>query len=538
MQVRSVLAIAIGVSALAAMPAHAAQKAIEAGSTGLAINNSGRMDLVTSVKIDYLNRSVANGRRVLNLRVAQPLLCADFATPPGGAVNPVAFQYLDPNQDSSGLLFGGISNYEYLTNGGASSLFKISADGQLACCLMLPASNASCFQGVNGGVIVDSFFANGFESVALSAAGKGVTPANLAVSVTGPATVAPNANFNYAITVSNIGGSTVSGVRVRDWFPKSTGGFPAPLSTGSWTCTGSAGAACGSANGTGNIALNAVSLDVGASVSFAVTRQMSGAATNGSTFSVSAAAFAPPAAGETTLSNNQAALSSTVQNSAPPLITAVQLPAGLHLEDQPIVGIQITASDSDSVLVPANFSCSLGGSLISTGTCSFSGSEPNFLLTVSPQANANGTGSFTISVTDGFTPDTELVPVTITAVNDAPEFTLGSNISWPSNVGSGTQISPEFVTSIRPGPSGAPDENAQTFIERIVTVDSGGSIFSSAPGISYGGTTETGTLAYGLNGSSGTAIVRVRMQDNGGVANGGVDATEKTFTITVQSPSK
>ena len=540
MQFRSALAIAIGLSVLAAMPADAADKserAVKAGSTGLAINNSGRIDLVTSVNIDYFNRSVANGRRVVQLRLAQPVLCGDFATAPGGAVNPVSLEFRDPNNESSGLIFGGISNYEYFTNGGASSLFKISSDGQLACCVMQPASNASCFQGVNGGVGLDDLFADSFESVASSAAGKGLLIADLVVSVTGAASVAPGANFNYTITVTNAGGLTVSNARVRDWFPKVAGGFPAPLGTGSWTCTASAGASCGVANGTGNIALNAVSLDSGANVSFSVTRPMSGSAPNSTSFSVSAAAFSPPASGETSLGNNQGVLTATVQTSASPVINSVQLPAGSLLEDQAIAGIQINASDSDSVLTPASFSCSAGGSLLNTGSCIFTGAEPNFLLTISPQANANGSGSFTIGLTDTFTPVTQSVPVTVVAVNDPPEFTLGANISLPGGT-TGIQFANDFVTAIRTGPISATDESSQTFAQRVVTVDSGSAIFSTPPDISYSGAPETGTLAYGLNGTAGTAVVRVRMQDNGGNANGGDNDTEKTFTITVQVPNR
>jgi uncharacterized repeat protein (TIGR01451 family) len=466
--------------------------------------------------------------------VAQPLLCADFATAPGGAVNPVALEYRDPNNESSGLIFGGISNFDYFTNGAAPSLFRVSSDAQLACCVMQPASNASCFQGSTGGPTPDSLFANGFENIAIKAT-KGTPGADLAVQMSGPPTIAPGANFNYTITVANTGSVTITNARVRDWFPKSSGGFAAPLGTGSWTCTGSAGASCGVASGTGNIAVNAVSLDPGANVNFSVSRPMSGSAPNSTSFSVSAAAFSPPAVGELGLSNNQRALTATVQTSAPPVINSVQLPAGLLLEDQTIAGIQINASDADSVLTPASFSCSLGGNLLNTGSCVFTGTEPNFQLSISPQANANGTGSFTITVTDTFTPVTQAVPVTVTAVNDAPEFTLGANISVPNGT-TGTQIVTGFVTSIRKGPVTATDESSQTFIERVVSVDSGGAIFSSTPDVSYGGSPEAGTLAFGLTGTAGTAVVRVRMQDSGGTDNGGVDATEKTFTVTVQPP--
>jgi len=293
---------------LAPGAAPSADKVLLAGNTRLSINNSGEIALVTSVPVDYLNRSVANGRRVLGMRLAQPLLCADFALSPGAGSNPVAVQFLDPNGDSSGLLFGGISSTEYLTNGAASSLLRISADSRLACCLMLPAANASCFQGLVSGAVAD-----------VSSKGAALDPgrargfaADLAVAVTGPASIAPGAGYVYTITVTNIGATGVSEVRVRDWFPKASGGFPASLSSGNWTCAASAGASCGVASGVGNLSLNAVSLNPGASVSIVATRTVSVAA-NGTPFSVSAAAFAPPSASETLLSNNQNVLTSTVQ---------------------------------------------------------------------------------------------------------------------------------------------------------------------------------------------------------------------------------
>lgn len=537
MQVRSVLAIAIGFSALAGMPGQAAEKAALAGNTGVSINSSGRLELVNSVPIDYFNRSVANGRRVVNLRIAQPMLCADFSPAPGVGVNPVALQYLDPNGDSSGLLFGGISSFDYLTNGGQASLFKISADAQLACCVMLPASNANCFQGITGGSGGDGVFGNGFEGVIAAATLKGtLNPVNLSVSVNGPSTVAPSSNFNYTITVSNPPGSaSVNDVRVRDWFPKSSGGFPAPLSSGSWTCTPSGSASCGISNGVGNIANNTVSLAGGSNVTFNVSRVMGGAAANGTQFSVSAAAFAPPSAGETVLGNNQGALTASVQDSAAPVLSNIL--DQNSLEDASTGSIAFTASDVDSVLTPGSLSCvSNNGSLIDSSDCQFTGSEPNFNLVLTPKANANGSATVTVVVTDGSTQVPDSFNYTVISVNDAPEFTLGPNINATAGT-TGTQFFADFVTSIRRGPVTATDEASQSFSQRTVTVDSGGAIFSSAPGINYNGSPEGGTLAYGLNGTPGTATIRVRMQDNGGTANGGDDDSERTFTITVLPPN-
>lgn len=300
---------------LATGAAGVADKSGLAGNTQLQFN-ANVIPLASSVPVTYLNRTVANGRRVLNMRVAQPLLCADFATTPGVGVNPVAWQFVDPNFDSSGLLFGGISQMDYFTNGAANSRLRINADSRLACCIMLPAANASCFQGPNGAAPEQKSAAN----VAVAARTARGQSGDLQVSVSGPSTVAPGAAFNYTIGVSNIGATAVSGARVRDWYPKSNGGFPAVLGNGSWNCTATAGANCGTSAGTGNLALNAVSLNPGASVTVSVSRPLGASTPIGTQFSVSAAAFAPPVDAEAILSNNQSALSATAGGA--PLITA------------------------------------------------------------------------------------------------------------------------------------------------------------------------------------------------------------------------
>lgn len=530
MQIRLAVLVALGLIGAASMPVQAANEAVKAGGTGLAINNSGRIDLVTSTPVGYLNRSVANGRRAVSLRVAQPVLCADFAAAPAPGVNPVALQIIDPNGDSSGQLFGGISNYAYFTNGATPSLFKVTSDTQLACCTMLPAANASCVQGSNGGSVIDVLYVNGYESVASNGAAKGTTPANVAVALTGAASVAPNANFNYTITVTNIGGTAVSGVRVRDWFPKQSGGFPAPLGNGTWACTAGAGASCGTANGSGNVNLDAVSLNAGASVSFAVSRTMSAAASNGTQFSVSAAAFLPPSALETALANNQGVLSASVQNSASPTISNILDQSSL--EDTATASINFTADDADSVLTPASLSCSSSNSALVDGTrCAFAGSEPNFSLVITPKSNATGTATVTVVVSDGSSQNSDAFVYTANAVNDAPDFTLAANRVYPAGSPSLRTVS-DFVTAMVPG--GGPDEASQVVSVASVTLVTGASLFASGGNPSYDSLKNT--LAFQLSGTAGSATVRVRVQDSGanGGANGDVNFRERDFTITVQ----
>jgi len=109
-------------------------------------------------------------------------------------------------------------------------------------------------------------------------------------------------------------------------------------------------------------------------------------------------------------------------------------------------------------------------------------------------------------------------------VNDPPSF----NFSGNSNIqaGSGPQTFTGFVTGFSPG-SGE-DELSQVVSDYLVTVDSPG-LFTVLPFVSKDGTL-TFTPATDRN---GIATVSVRVRDNGGTLNGGVDLSSiKTFTIT------
>jgi|GEM_PF-2278951 len=268
------------------------EKMLKGGNTGLMINQSGRIELL-STPINYHNRTIGQGRRSVILRVSQPLLCMDFAAAPVGSSNPVGLKITDSNNETTVAMYGGISAYNYFTNGVNLSSFSITSNALLACCHMLPANNASCFQGNNGG-----------PSAAPMTVEKG-SSTNLNVIVSGPGGVLPGNDLTYSILVSNTGSTALSGVRVRDWFTKSSSGSAGSFSNGNWSCAPTLGASCGASSGTGNIALTQVVLPAGSSVIITVTRTLSGFAALGSPYYLSAAAFAPPAANELGLGDNQ-----------------------------------------------------------------------------------------------------------------------------------------------------------------------------------------------------------------------------------------
>ncbi|HEY0144233.1 MAG TPA: Ig-like domain-containing protein [Thermoanaerobaculia bacterium] len=177
----------------------------------------------------------------------------------------------------------------------------------------------------------------------------------------------------------------------------------------------------------------------------------------------------------------------------------------------------------------------------STQTVSFSASnDNNGLFSVQPSVAPNGTLSFTVAP-DAFGTATVTVSlsdnggtanggadtsaaqsftITVTAVNDAPSFTSGGDVSAFEDSGA---YSAAWATGISAGPS---ETQNLTF---LVSNDNNG-LFSVQPSISAAGVLSF-TPAANANGS---ALVTVILQDDGGTANGGSDSSASvTFTITI-----
>ncbi len=161
-----------------------------------------------------------------------------------------------------------------------------------------------------------------------------------------------------------------------------------------------------------------------------------------------------------------------------------------------------------------------GPALSSTGVLSFT-------------LAANAFGSSTITVTlsdDGGTAnggvDTsapQSFTITVNAVNDAPSFTPGGNVTVNEDSGAYSAV---WATSISAGPN----EGGQTVA--FHTSNDNNALFSAQPSIDAAGvlTFTPAPNAYG------TATVSVYAQDNGGTANGGVDTSATvTFVITVNA---
>jgi len=203
--------------------------------------------------------------------------------------------------------------------------------------------------------------------------------------------------------------------------------------------------------------------------------------------------------------------------------TAVAIPASFLtvLEDEPAM-LTLRGVDPDGDLLtftivesPAN------GDL--TGLANQANTEAT--VTFTAITDFSGSDQFAFAVADDDNNrDTSLVEITVRPVNDAPVFEAGGDVIVPEDAGAQSLA---WATGISAGAANETDQNL-TF---IILSNSRADLFAGAPNLAPDGTLSFAPQAD----SSGTATLEVQLQDDGGTANGGVDASPiVNFTITVQ----
>ncbi|MBM4050803.1 MAG: hypothetical protein FJ279_37380, partial [Planctomycetes bacterium] len=140
-----------------------------------------------------------------------------------------------------------------------------------------------------------------------------------------------------------------------------------------------------------------------------------------------------------------------------------------------------------------------------------------------PNADWHGTDTFTYRVSDGTASAVGTVTITVNAVNDAPCFTKGAD--QMVNEDAGPQTVAGWATGLSAGPA---NESGQS-LSFVVSNDNNG-LFAGQPAVAA-----DGALTYTPAANAyGAATVTVKVQDDGGTANGGQDTSPaQTFTITV-----
>jgi hypothetical protein len=156
--------------------------------------------------------------------------------------------------------------------------------------------------------------------------------------------------------------------------------------------------------------------------------------------------------------------------------------------------------------------------------------SPGTTATLEFAPNVNRTATVTVTVKDdggtaqgGADSVTRSFSVTVLPVNDAPSFVAGPAPGVPQ--GAGSQTYSGWAQPIQPGPA---NESGQ-IVAFLLSHDTPG-LFAVPPALASDGTL-TFTPVRGVRGSS---LVTVRLQDDGGLADGGIDTSaEQAFTITV-----
>lgn len=265
-------------------------------------------------------------------------------------------------------------------------------------------------------------------------------------------------------------------------------------------------------------------------VSFAVTAGATSCSVSGSTLTALAAGNCTVTATKAADANFNAA-TATVGVTVPNANPTVAAPATLGtLEDLASAPLAITIGDAETP--PASLvltATSSNTALVSNAALAagLGGSGANRSLVVTPAANANGTATITLQVADangGVA--SRAVALTVTAVNDAPAFTIGGTITSAPGA-SGPQTRTGYTSAVVLGP--ADEQAAQAIQSYAVNQVSDPDNVVGAIALA-----NNGTLTYTLSGTPGVADFTAVLTDNGGTANGGVaSSAPQAFRIVV-----
>lgn len=510
-------------------------------SPSVALKNNNAALAQNGLSIAYFANPAA---RLLQLRLAEPVLCASFVA------NPVAGQVRMRLVDTNGLIqgeaggFPGLDQYIASTDSGgiryvldpadsSKRLLRVTTKPELKCYAFPGGSSAlAAGQPAKAAPDGDVIFVNGFENTQ-------VAGVDLATSISVPQSARAGDDVVYTVDVSNQGNGGGTEVQVRDYFPQRSSDPVGPvLQSGSWTCTASNGAACSEASGTGYVYQSAALIPSGGRLLISVRRRLDNSPVPGvgTSFRVQAAAFSRTAENEANSANNPAASGAiSVINNSPPVVSG--LANSSTLEDQTSALIPFTVTDSDGPNNPTVTVSSSDTSLVSSAGIVINGTGSNRSLSITPVANANGVATIIVSANDGVSAGSASFQFTVIARNDPPTFNAPSAVNFPANPAG----VPRSINPILGNLSfGGADEAGQCLQSVTLSVRAGSAtIFASAfaPGDPKTVTVScaAANAIYALNGNSGTATIDIIAVDNGGTANGGNNTTSSSFTITVAS---
>jgi MYXO-CTERM domain-containing protein len=199
------------------------------------------------------------------------------------------------------------------------------------------------------------------------------------------------------------------------------------------------------------------------------------------------------------------------KNSLPPTINPISSQS--TNEDTPKT-VSVGISDPDTAAANLTVTAtSSNASVVANSGLSVSGTGTTRTLQITPAANAFGTTSITVTVSDGTSTASTNFNLTVNSVNDAPSFVSGGDVTVAEDSGA---YSMAWGASLSAGPS---NESSQTLSFNLSC--NSGALFSSQPAISNGNVLSFTPAAN----ASGTSDCSATLQDSGGTANGGVNTS-------------
>jgi hypothetical protein len=180
-----------------------------------------------------------------------------------------------------------------------------------------------------------------------------------------------------------------------------------------------------------------------------------------------------------------------------------------------VAGNDVAVDGTPLTLAPTGPSSTLGGtvSLNSDGT-----------LQYVPPAEFHGTDTLTYTLSSGAETSEATVTIVVTAVNDQPVFTAGAAVTVNEDSGG-------YAARWASGLSAGSDEGGQK-MHFVIDNNTAPNLFHAAPTLSA-----TGELTFRpAPNANGTATITAHLVDDGGRANGGVDASSPVeFTVRVDA---
>ena len=520
----------------------------------LSINNSSTVAFQPSISgandnglsMAYFAGDVAGqaNRRVMQLRVADPVLCADFNTVQSDSV--VRLRLVDPNRmilggDERGFrglvpLFNDTGGIRYIIDPADPNkrILKVSTQPTLKCAVFpgggLPTVQPEAFS--TGAPEAFGDFADGFEAVGT----------DLKTTISLPAQTLVNGVTEYTVRVDNSGPGTARNVQVRDFFINP---IPGQLN-GTWTCATQGGATCSEPSGDNYIYQSGATLPSGSALVFTLRRVLRNAE---GTFRVQAAAFSQPSENEANNADN-AVVSDPIQavTNIAPVIGG--LLTRIIDEDTSTGDLAFTVTDPDNT-GPLNVTASVQGAnpLISqSGILLGTVNLNSRTIRLTPNPNAFGFALIDITVSDGITSTTNTFSLQVNAVNDAPSFIFSpscpnklgevftpENGTTPATLTFPAGIQDAYICDTAILANLGPNESAQSIASITdLSIVSNGVFFGSTGSVQL--VANNARIRFTLSGVSGVATMSFRIQDNGGTTNGGIDLSPlKTLRIRVPS---